>query len=345
MNIFGKTTLIAAAVTMAVLAGGQPAAAQSKIELRVADYLPPNHYIVRYATKYFMDKVTAATDGRVQFKHFPSQQLGKAKDLLALTQSGVADLAGVVPSFVSDKLPLGGVVELPGLYRGSCHGTKAYAELVRGDGIVAKGELEPANVVILFPVVVPPYVLFSKSEKLASLEDIKGLKVRSLGGGMALTFKKLGAAPVRMASPEIYESLSRGTVDSVAYSYSPLLSNGFHELVKSALTDVNFGGGAINYVMSAKRWRALPEDVRKVMMDVGSETISHACSQIDAEIDEAKAKVEASGVKYFELSPADKARMDGILTEVAEEWVADLEKRGKAAREALAAFKAALSKS
>lgn len=345
MNILSKAIFAAVAVGVMVAAAGKPATAQNKIVLRVADYLPQNHYIIRYATTYFMDKVREATDGRVQFEHFPSEQLGKAKDLLALTQSGVADLAGVVPSFVSDKLPLGGMVELPGLYRGSCHGTLAYAELVRGDGIIAKGELEPADVVILFPIVVPPYVLFSKGEKLASLEDIKGLKVRSLGGGMALTFTKLGAAPVRMASPEIYESLARGTVDSVAYSYSPLLSSGFHELVKSALTDVNFGGGAINYVMSAKRWRALPEDVRKVMMDVGGKTISHACAQIDAEIDDAKAKVQASGVKYFELSPADKAKMEGVLTEVAEEWVADLEKRGKAAREALAAFKAALSKS
>jgi hypothetical protein len=39
--------------------------------------------------------------------------LGKAKDLLALTQAGVIDIAYVAPGFVSDKMPLSVVAELP----------------------------------------------------------------------------------------------------------------------------------------------------------------------------------------------------------------------------------------
>lgn len=41
--------------------------------------------------------------------------MGKAKDLLSLTQSGVLDIGYVGPSYVSDKLPLFSVGELPEL--------------------------------------------------------------------------------------------------------------------------------------------------------------------------------------------------------------------------------------
>jgi TRAP-type C4-dicarboxylate transport system substrate-binding protein len=41
-----------------------------------------------------MQEVTRATNNAVTFEYYPSEQLGKAKDLLALTASGVAGVAG-----------------------------------------------------------------------------------------------------------------------------------------------------------------------------------------------------------------------------------------------------------
>jgi TRAP-type C4-dicarboxylate transport system substrate-binding protein len=64
--------------------------------------------------KFFMDRATALSNGRIKFEWYPAEQLGKAKDLLALVQTGVADMADVVPGYVPDKLPLSGVAELPG---------------------------------------------------------------------------------------------------------------------------------------------------------------------------------------------------------------------------------------
>jgi TRAP-type C4-dicarboxylate transport system substrate-binding protein len=50
-----------------------------------------------------MELVTKATNGQLEFQHFPSEQLGKAKDMAQLTVAGVADLAYIVPSYSSDK--------------------------------------------------------------------------------------------------------------------------------------------------------------------------------------------------------------------------------------------------
>src|ERR1700748_1950098 len=80
--------------------------AQSKITLRFADALPATHLFTATVAKPWMDEVTKATNGAVTVEHYPAEQLGKAKDMLSLVQSGVADIAFVTPIYISDKLPL-----------------------------------------------------------------------------------------------------------------------------------------------------------------------------------------------------------------------------------------------
>lgn len=343
MKRIAKVTALAALVgALSVVA--TPAIAQEKIVLRVADYLPPSHYLIRFATKHWIDSVARQSNGRVEIKHFPSEQLGKAKDMLSLTQSGVADIAGIVPGFVSDRMPLGTLAEIPGLYRSSCHGTAAVGELMLNNGALVKEELEPNNVVTIFAITTAPYTLFSRRDRLASLDDIKGLKIRTLGGVMAQTFEKLGGVGVQMASPEIYESLSRGTVEGIAYTYSALVSNGFHKLTKSGLTEINFGGSTFAYLMSKQKWNALPADVQKILLSAGQETMKHACREIDKDEQTARQKAKESGVQLFEPQPADVARMNKARDEVAAEWVRDGGKRGRQTDAVYKAFRAALDK-
>lgn len=107
-----------------------PSFAQAPLLLRVADHLPANHFLIGPLARYWMDSVTRATGGAVRFEHFPSEQLGKAKAMLTIAFSGTADMAGVVPSYISEKLPWSVVAELPGSFGSSCEGTLGYTPLV-----------------------------------------------------------------------------------------------------------------------------------------------------------------------------------------------------------------------
>ncbi len=82
--------------------------------------MPPNHSLVRNATKVWMAQVEEETNGRIIFYYFPSEQLGKAKDLLSLIQSGVVDISYITAGLISDKLPLAVVAELPETFDTSC---------------------------------------------------------------------------------------------------------------------------------------------------------------------------------------------------------------------------------
>ncbi len=100
-------------------------AQQKKLVLRVADQLPQGHFLSKYGVKPWMEYVTNATNGEVQFEYYPAEQLGKAKDMLSIVQTGVADAAIVAPAYITDKMPLSAGLELPGLFGTSCQGSHA----------------------------------------------------------------------------------------------------------------------------------------------------------------------------------------------------------------------------
>jgi TRAP-type C4-dicarboxylate transport system substrate-binding protein len=115
MTLRGEVKAVVAA--LAILSVGASAAPADTITLRLADSLPVGHVIQQVITKPFIDAVEKRTNGTVSISHFPAEQLGKASDLLRLTQAGVADIAYIVPSYTSDKMPLSAVAELPGNVR------------------------------------------------------------------------------------------------------------------------------------------------------------------------------------------------------------------------------------
>src|SRR5690606_34767406 len=114
----------------AALLAAAPLLASAQTVLRVADSLPVGHFFAERGIKVWLSDVKKATNNAVDMQYFPAEQLGKAKDMLQLAMSGVADITYVVPSYVSDKMPLMTVSELPGMARSSCHGTKAFLKLV-----------------------------------------------------------------------------------------------------------------------------------------------------------------------------------------------------------------------
>lgn len=320
-----------------------PAQAADDIKLRVADSLPVGHFFVDYATKYWMEEVTKQTDGQVTFDYFPAEQLGKSKDLLALTQSGVADVAYVVPSYVSDKMPLSSVAELPGSFADSCTATMAYLKLSQGDGILAEKEFAANDVRMLYAIVLPPYQVFTGKKELTDVSSIAGLKLRTAGGAMDTTVKTFDGVPVRMAAPDLYESLARGTVDGMLFPYASLISYDLPAITSYGTTGENFGSAVLTYLISEKRWNELPENVREIMHDVGIETTKRACRLTDEDTEKDIEIIADSGVKFITFEGKDRDVIDEGMQRVNEQWAQDLDARGKPGSEVLKAFQEALA--
>lgn len=151
------------------------ARAADPIKLRVADSFPKGHFLVKLVLEPWMEGVTKRTNGGVTFEHYPAQQLGKAADMLKLTQTGVTDIGYVAPGYTSDKMPVSEVAMLPGAFAHSCQGTLAYWKLAKS-GIIAEQDYAGNNIRLLLTVSLPQYRIFTVKQPVKDVADVAGLK-------------------------------------------------------------------------------------------------------------------------------------------------------------------------
>lgn len=327
---------------VALLCVSQISAAQ-QIKLRVADSFPTGHWISVNITKYMMEQVTERTGKKVAFEYYPAEQLGKAKDLLSLTNSGVADIGYVAPGFVGDKMPLSvvGELPLPTSSASACPLTMAYWKIARPGGVLDQKEFAPSGVRMLFNIVLPPYQLVNKT-RFATLKDIAGMKIRTSGAPKEFALRKLGAVPIQMPTPELNEAMSRGTVDGALLPIGSVPSYGLDLIAKYFTFGENFGSFVATYVISERKWKTLPSEVQKVMADMGEELSRRGCEMADRQENDNVKKLQLAGVTLVKLPDADAPAMREIQRSVGKDWAEGLDRRGKAGTEILNAFNAAL---
>ena len=334
-----------ALLALAVALPFAPATAQDKIILRLGDSLPVGHVIHEAVVKPFIAAVMARTDGQVEIRHYPAEQLGKARDHLMLTQSGLIDIGYVVPSYTSDKMPLSAVAELPGAFSNACVGTAAYWELAREGGFLGTREFAPNGIRPLVTFALPTYqILLSTRKPVTSLKDLEGLKIRTSGGALDLMIRGMKAIPVRMSPPEVYESMSRGTLDGALLTYQSAIAYDLFGLMKSGTLGEPFSSVMLSFSISEAKWKALPEPLRKVLAEEGERATRESCGKLAAAEEAGVARARERGVTLVHFPAQDDATLASVFATVRQDWAAGLDKRGKPGTEALQALDAALRK-
>jgi TRAP-type C4-dicarboxylate transport system substrate-binding protein len=334
-----RRTLFIAGILVASTVFAQAA---DPIKLRVADSFPKGHYLVKLILEPWMEAVSKRTNNAVTFEHYPAQQLGKATDMLKLTQTGVADIGYVAPAYASDKMPVSEVAMLPGAFEHSCQGTLAYWKLARS-GVIAEQDYAPNNIRLLLAVSLPQYRIFTVKHPVKDVADVTGLKLRTTGGAQDLTLRAIGAVPVRMAAPDAYESLSRGTMDGLLFPLESVVAYGADKLVKYSTDGLGFGSFIVSYSISEAAWKKLSPEIQKTMVDVADEIIPSACKDVQKAEETTKNTMEATGVRFETLQPETRAKFKDLMQGVAKTWAEGLDPRGKRGSDALKEFNAAVA--
>ncbi len=327
------------AATLAFLfaIGASAAAKADPIKLRVADSFPKGHFLIKLVIEPWMEGVRKRTNDAVVFEHYPAQQLGKATDMLRLTQTGVADIGYVAPAYAAEKMPVSEVAMLPGAFAHTCQGTLAYWKAARS-GVIAEQDYDKNAIRLLIAVSLPQYRIFTVKAPVRETGDVAGLKLRSTGGAQDLTLRAIGAVPVRMAAPDAYESLSRGTMDGLLFPLDSVVAYGADKLVKYATDGIGFGSFVVAYSISDAAWTKLPADVQKAMVETAEEVVPKACEQIQTAEEETKTRLAGAGMTFETLKPDVRAKFAGEMKGVAKAWAGQLDGRGKRGSDALAEF-------
>lgn len=320
---------------------GAGASAQ-ELKLRMGDSLPAGHVIAETATKPWIEMVTQRSGGRLRIEYFPAEQIGKAKDFLRLTQAGLVDIGYVGPSYISEKMPLSAVAELPGASRTSCEVMRSYWSLAKEGGWLYEREYRPNGIRPLFVIALPPYQLIMGGGGVTSAQDLKGRKIRAAGGAQSFALEELGMVPVRMAPPEIYEAMSRGAIDGALLAHISVDSYKLTGITKAVSRGQNFGTIVVSYAIGEKKWASLPADIQAMLGQAGDEMVEIACRSFDDRESAAVRRLQDAGIAVIPFGEHDTAVLQGANDKIAAQWARSLDDRGQPGSEALKAFAAAL---
>jgi len=332
-----RASIRAVAMCAALVAMSGSAMAADPIKLRVADSFPKGHFLIKLLLEPWMDGVRKRTNDAVVFEHYPAQQLGKAADMLRLTQTGVADIGYIGPAYAAEKMPVSEVAMLPGAFDHTCQGTLAYWKAARS-GVIAEQDYDKNAIRLLLAVSLPQYRIFTIKAPVRETSDVTGLKLRSTGGAQDLTLRAIGAVPVRMAAPDAYESLSRGTMDGLLFPLESVVAYGADKLVKYASDGLGFGSFVVAYSISDAAWKKLPPDVQKAMVDSAEEVVPKACEQVQKAEEETKTRLSGAGMTFETLKPETRAKFADQMKGVAKAWAEQLDGRGRRGSDALAEY-------
>lgn len=332
-------TFLSATLLLASFASMTPVTAQERT-LRLTTVFADTHYTNNEGVKPFMEAVEKATGGKITFELFPGAQLGK--NAAEIIGQGLADGGLVVPSYEPDKLPLTAVAELPAMHASSCEGTRKVWSMLQEGGLIYEAEYKPLGLHPIYAYNLQPYEVHTTETKVDSLEDLQGLKLRANGAAQDKTLRALGAVPVRVTGPELYDSLSRGTVDGglwLAFASKPYSLDG---VLMYAVKGTALGAGGVNVLtVSQEVWESLDEETQGIMMEAGNASAERICKSLDdGDAEATKDLVDNAGFEVTYLSDAEQARWSEAVAVVAEEWASEMDASGRPGSEILKAYRA-----
>jgi TRAP-type C4-dicarboxylate transport system substrate-binding protein len=162
---------------------------------------------------------------------------------------------------------------------------------------------------------------------IRNLNDIKGVDLRA-SGGAAQILKAWGANQVGMPMSETPEALQKGVVKGLFSSLEVLKDFKFAEICRYA-TVTNTVIYPFAVVMNLDSWNALPEDVKKVMEDLSMEQADWTGKYMDIHVEEAVAwSKETHNVEFIRIPKEEKAKWDGLLAPVTDNWVKEAKAKG-----------------
>lgn len=269
-----------------------------------------------------IEKVTA---GRVKINVQTGGALGKAQDHFDMASSGIVDIAVSCQAYTRGRFPLSSVVEIPFLANSGECGSRILWGLYEE---FPEFRAEYKDVKVLGLNCYGANQLLMVQKPVRTLNDMKGMKIRGTGEVQGEMIKRMGAVPLSMPAPEIYESLDKGVIDGVFFAYGAQRGFRFFEVIKYATT-ANLFVGPQFLVMNLRTWNSLPADIQKTIDKLTGERAALMGGRgYDAEDKLGIEDCLKHGVEIYELPLEELAKWKKVCAPMWGSWVGAMEAKG-----------------
>lgn len=317
---------------------GLGSGAQADTTLRVSNWLPPSHPIVRDILVPWGEQVAQATEGRVKVE-IMAAPIGKPPAQFDLIRNGAADVGYGVHGYTPGRFKLTPVAELPFLSDSAEALSVAYWKL-HASTLAKAGEHDGVHLLTLFSH--GPGMIYTTAKPVTAIGDAEGLKMRIGGGVVAEVAKRLGMVGVQAPSPQVYEILSNGVADGILF---PAESVPFFKIDGIVKHGTSIPGGLYNtsffVVMNQATWDGLPDADKAAIASVSGEAMARLAGRAwDAADAAGMAAMTGKGMTFATADAAFTGALAERLAGVEDGFLAAAEAAGIDGKAAIAQLKA-----
>jgi TRAP-type C4-dicarboxylate transport system substrate-binding protein len=306
----------------------------SAAELKLADFQPPTHFVVKNVYDPFAAQISEKTGGAVTVKVYMGGELGPGPaEQYSRAVDGVTDIAFGLPGYTASNFPKTLLTELPGVI-------SADTGTARMNANVEMLSDEYKRVVLLGIWNNAPNIIFTANKPVRTLADLKGLKIRVPSRNAGLVVEAWGASPVSMPAPEIYNAMQTGVIDGAMTDATTLGAFKLAEVTKYITTGMDTTISSFFLIMNRDSFEALSEDQQKVVSEAGREAAMNGNKAWLGIADKALAGFAAAeGKEVVTLSDEEAAKFNAASAAVLDKVVAEAEAQGIAAKAFVDALK------
>ena len=272
------------------------------IQIRMGGYGPPSTGFSK-SLKLIGDKLEAqfGRDVAVEYVFNIMDHGYKAEDILTLVENGEMTLGYQSSSYLTDRVPELGFVDLPFLFSSNAQ-ARAAMDGALGDFLARKIE-ECINYRILGWFENGFRHISNRLRSIHLPADMKGMKIRVLPSEIhRRTFDLLGAVAMRMDLTEAIAMIKAGTLDAQENPLANTVTYSVHKFHKFHTLSYHFyiSRPIFLHRPSFEGW---PESLRSAMQTAMNEAVAFQRKLAVEEHDESYKVIEAEGCEVNALTP------------------------------------------
>jgi TRAP-type C4-dicarboxylate transport system substrate-binding protein len=167
------------------------------------------------------------------------------------------------------------------------------------------------------------YNFINKTRPIKKLEDMKGLKLRTLPNSQLTikTWESLGASATPVPWAEIYTSIKTGVIDGLGHTLTIMVDQKYYEVAKYVTLDMSMGCANL-YLVNEKWYQSLSDEEKRIIKkgaqmgaaaEFGIATYRNRAVAIDT--------LKKNGVEVVSLTAEEKARFKKAAHDAVIPWV------------------------
>ncbi|WP_232363787.1 TRAP transporter substrate-binding protein [Desulfogranum japonicum] len=269
----------------------------------------------------FAAYVKEKTEGRIDIATFPGGQLGGERSLAEQVQSGTLQMATISTAVLQNFVPQAAIMDMPFMFPDR---KTLYKVLDDKDvqnkifsyfpkkGFMAIGWTE--NEI---------RDLSNNKRPVHTPDDVKGLKIRVMNSPVYIdTFKQLGASPVGIPFPEIYNALQTGVIDAQENPILTTVLMNFTE-VNKYITKTQHCVTECIIIVARDYWESLSADDQMIFREaakVATEVNRNVNVELHHKLPKSGISIEQfaekNAVEIVELTSEERAQFREAMTPV-----------------------------